>query len=68
MIRAPDELIEDLKAVFKKHDINIDVNDEYDGMGNYNGRSVEICSNTIVGGRYPVLMDDMDELADILNR
>lgn len=66
MVKAPKELIEDLKVIFRKYDISLAVDDQYDGEDNYAGQSVEIRSNRMVDGALPIYIDDMEALARLL--
>jgi len=67
MVKAPKELIDALEQVFKRFDVVMDVTDVYDGHDNYQGKDVEIRSNEIVNDAYPIYIDDMEELARIIN-
>ena len=68
MFNAPQELIDDLKVVFKKHDIEMFVADSYVGDEEiWGGFVVEIRSKTFdeVANEFPIFIDDkeIDEFA-----
>jgi hypothetical protein len=60
-------LIEDLKKVFKKHDVYLNVSDDYDGQENWCGQTVEIKSEEFVDNGFVIHIDDMEELASKIN-
>ncbi|AUZ85867.1 hypothetical protein [Methylophaga nitratireducenticrescens] len=62
-----DDFIKDMRIILKKHDVFIDVNDEYDGAGNYSGKTVEIKSRKLVGGRLNISIHDMEAFAKQVN-
>ena len=67
MIKCPDELIHDLKTVFKKYNIEMDVSPEYDGRDMYMGEAIEIKTKTDVVREDTIFIADMEELADRIN-
>ena len=67
MLKASKEFIDDLKSVFEKHCVVLDVSDEYDGEDNYFGQSVEIRSVNYEGDELPIYIDDIEELAKQIN-
>lgn len=59
--------IADLKQVFKEHDVHLSVFDQYDGRDVFCGEEVEIKSNQFVGDRLDIYIDNLKELADMLD-
>lgn len=57
----------DIRELFKKHDIHIEINDEYDGLDDYIGKSMEISSNEWINNSQPICIDGVEELHDIIN-
>ena len=67
MLKAPKEFFEDLKSVFEKHNVILDVSYNYDGRDEYCGPSVEIRSINYDGDKLPIYIDDIEELAKQIN-
>lgn len=67
MLKAPKEFFEDLRSVFEKHNVILDVSDNYDGRDEYCGQSVEIRSINYDGDELPIYIDDIEELAKQIN-
>ena len=67
MLKAPKEFFEDLKSLFEKHNVILDVSDNYDGHDEYCGQFVEIRSINYDGDELPIYIDDIEELAKQLS-
>lgn len=66
MIKAPPEFLEDLRVVFKKYNIHLDVYPEYDGEERFCGDRVETKSRTFDHGSLQIFINSMRELAEAL--
>lgn len=63
MLKAPKEFIDDLKALFEKHSVIIEVYDAYNVCDEYDGIRVEIKSVNYEGDELPIYINDIEELA-----
>ena len=63
-----DQFIKELRELFKKHNVILDVNDQYGGEDNYLGQEIEIRSKESENGEFAISITDMDKLSDQLNR
>lgn len=61
------EFIHDIKEVFKTHSVVMEVHERYNEYGEGTGELVIIRSENFIGDSLPIYIDDMKELARILN-
>ena len=61
------KFIKDLRKVFKKHKVYLDVCDDYDGEDRYCGQTIEIRSLDIdLNDLHIIYLNDMGKLSQIL--
>lgn len=61
--KATHEFIKDLRELFAYHNVFLHIEDDYDGMDNYYGKTIETRSFETVDGNYPIYFEDMVSLA-----
>jgi len=63
MLKAPKEFIDDLKALFEKHSVIIEVYYTNDSCVEHDGMHLKIRSINYEGDELPIYIDDIEELA-----